>query len=218
VVSTGDSGAATTACPPALGSAAVKGVDLPASDPLVLSVGGTSLHAAQPSGDYHDETAWNLPTSAGGPRAGGGGFSRLVARPSFQDGVAGIGATRGVPDVAADADPRTGLALVIIGSSGEVHLGAGGTSAAAPLWAGVVALADQQAGRPLGNVDPALYTIARGAHGAAAFHDVTSGDNSVTIGRKKITGYTAARGWDAVTGWGSPDAAVLIPLLAAAAS
>lgn len=216
VMSTGDSGAATTACPPALGSATVKGVDLPASDPLVLSVGGTSLRAERPSGGYRSESAWNLPASAGGPRAGGGGFSRLIARPSYQDGVAGIGATRGVPDVAADADPRTGLALVIAGSGAQkLHVGAGGTSAGAPFWAGVVALADQQAGHPLGDIDPALYAIARGAHGATAFHDVTSGGNSMALGGTTIAGYQARRGWDAVTGWGTPDVQVLVPLLAA---
>ena len=82
VVSTGDSGAATTACPPETGSAAIKGVDLPASDPLALAVGGTSLQASRTTGAYLGESAWNIPPSAGGPRAGGGGFSGCSTGPS----------------------------------------------------------------------------------------------------------------------------------------
>jgi subtilase family serine protease len=120
VVSTGDSGAATTACPPETGSAAVKGVDLPASDALTLAVGGTSLQASQATGAYTGETAWNVPLTAGRPAAGGGGFSRLFPRPAYQDGIAGIGATRGVPDVAADADYRPGMAIAFSGGKDYV--------------------------------------------------------------------------------------------------
>jgi subtilase family serine protease len=215
VVSTGDSGAATTACPPETGSAAVKGVDLPASGPLALAVGGTSLHASQSTGAYIGETAWNIPPSAGGPKAGGGGFSRLFPRPAYQDGIAGIGATRGVPDVVADADPRTGMALAISdGGQDYILIGGGGTSVAAPLWAAVIALADQYAGRDLGFVNPALYRIGRSAYYHQAFHDVTTGTNTVLLPTQTITGYQAAPGWDPVTGWGSPNAQVLVPLVA----
>jgi subtilase family serine protease len=215
VVSTGDSGAADTACPPGTGSAGVKGVDLPASDPLALSVGGTSLQASQATGAYLGETAWNIPPAAGGPRAGGGGFSRLFARPVYQDGIAGLGASRGVPDVAADADPGTGMALAISdGGKNDLLIGAGGTSAAAPLWAAVIALADQYAGRSLGFVNPALYQIGRSRYYHQAFHDVTAGTNTVELPTGTIAGYRAAPGWDPVTGWGSPDAQVLVPLLA----
>ena len=219
VVSTGDSGAATTACPLETGSAAVKGVDLPASDPLTLSVGGTSLQASQATGAYTGETAWNTPPSAEEPAAGGGGFSRLFPRPAYQDGIAGIGPTRGVPDVAADADHRPGIAIAF--SGGGKHytlLGGGGVSVAAPLWAAVIALADQYAGRHLGLVNPALYQIGRSAHYHQAFHDVTTGTNTVTFPTQTITGYHAAPGWDPVTGWGSPNAQVLVPLLARYAS
>jgi len=212
VVSTGDSGAATTACPPETGSAAVKGVDLPASDPLALAVGGTSLQASRTTGAYIGETAWNIPP---GPQAGGGGFSRVFPRPAYQDGIAGIGATRGVPDVAADADHRTGMAFAF--SDGRQHyilIGGGGTSVAAPLWAAVIALADQYAGRDLGFVNPALYRIGRSAHYHQAFHDVTTGTNTVKFPTQTITGYQAAPGWDPVTGLGSPNAQVLVPLLA----
>ncbi len=215
VVSTGDSGAVTTACPPETGSAAVKGVDLPASDPLALAVGGTSLQASPVTGAYIDESAWNIPASAGGPRAGGGGFSRLFPRPAYQNGIAGIGATRGVPDVAADADPRTGMALAINGGGQDnILIGAGGASAAAPLWAAVIALADQYAGRDLGFVNPALYRIGRSAYYHQAFHDVTTGTNTVNFPTRTITGYQATLGWDPVTGWGSPQAQALVPLLA----
>jgi len=215
VISTGDSGAATTPCPGAGTAAApVKGVDLPASDPLTLAVGGTSLQASRTTGAYIGETAWNIPLPAGGPGASGGGLSRVFPRPAYQDGIVGIGATRGVPDVAADADPRTGMALAISGAGDYVLIGAGGTSAAAPLWAAVIALADQYAGRHLGFVNPAIYRIGRSAYYHQAFHDITTGTNTVTFPAQTITGYQAGPGWDPVTGWGSPDAQVLVPLLA----
>jgi subtilase family serine protease len=90
VISTGDSGAATTACPGAgTGNTSVKGVDLPASDPLTLAVGGTSLQASRTTGAYTGEAAWNIPLQAGGPKASGGGFSLLFARPAYQDGIGG---------------------------------------------------------------------------------------------------------------------------------
>jgi subtilase family serine protease len=221
VISTGDSGAATTACPPETGAAMVRGVDWPASAPLALAVGGTSLQASRATGAYSGETGWNIPAAEAGrstPAASGGGFSRLFPRPAYQDGIAGIGATRGVPDVAADADPGTGMALAFSGGGGNITIGAGGTSAAAPLWAAVIALADQYAGQDLGLVNPALYQIGRSASYHQAFHDVTTGTNTVEFATQTITGYQAAPGWDPVTGWGSPDAQVLVPLLARYAS
>ena len=179
VVSAGDSGAATDPCPGAGTAAApVKGVNWPASDPLALAVGGTSLQASRTTGAYIGETAWN--TRGSSPEASGGGFSRLFPRPAYQDGIASIGATRGVPDVAADADPSPGMALAISdGGHDDILIGAGGTSAAAPLWAAVIALADQYAGRDLGFINPALYRIGRSAHYHQAFHDVTTGTNTV---------------------------------------
>ena len=89
-----------------------------------------------------------------------------------------------------------------------------GTSAGAPFWAGLVAIADQYAHRDLGFINPSLYRIARSASYRAAFHDVTTGDNTVRFGTVTVSGYRAAPGWDPVTGWGSPDAQVLVPLLA----
>jgi subtilase family serine protease len=183
-------------------------VNMPASDPLVLGVGGTILDAS-PGGAYLGEMAWNDNTEASG-----GGYSSLFPRPAYQDGLARARATRGVPDVAANADPAGAMAIEY--GDGEVRA-ATGTSSSAPLWAGVIALADQEAGRPLGFVNPAIYAIARGPAYHQAFHDVVTGDNSVLWPTGVFTGYNAGPGWDPVTGWGSPDAQYLVPLLANAA-
>jgi subtilase family serine protease len=194
-----------------------KEVNLPAADPLVLAAGGTNLTANHKSGAYIAESAWGLPFGDPGSQfqASGGGFSRVIARPSYQDGVPGIGAYRGVPDVAAIASPHTGMAVITSTGGGSYTIeGHGGTSASAPLWAGLIALADQYAGRHLGSVNSAIYRIGRGPQYHKAFHDVTSGDNSVSFPPETITGYQAKAGWDPVTGWGSPDASVLVPLLA----
>jgi subtilase family serine protease len=209
VVATGDQGALGE------GSATpAKGIILPTSDPLVLAAGGTSLTANPVTGAYISETAWN-DGPGGGPSATGGGFSHVFDRPAYQDGVPGIGAMRGMPDVAADADSVTGMALAISAPGGGYEFfGAGGTSAAAPFWAGLIALADQEAGHPLGFVNPAIYRIAQGPLYHKAFHDITTGNNTVILNGITVTGYQAGPGWDPVTGWGTPDAQVLIPLLA----
>ena len=225
VAATGDTGAAGEPCAliDALGGSMSgfsprKEVVLVASDPLVLSAGGTTLDASHATGAWLGETAWGLPDGSPGSafQASGGGFSRLFGRPSYQNGVPGIGSMRGVPDVAADGDPVTGIA-VITGNPGGGYAVSGhaGTSASAPLWAGIIALADQYAGRHLGFVNPALYRIARSSQYHRAFHDVTAGSsNAAEFPHATITGYRAAPGWDPVTGWGSPDAQVLVPLLA----
>jgi subtilase family serine protease len=218
VVSSGDRGAAGDACPGvATGPVPVEQPDLPAADPLVTAVGGTSLQASHATGAYASETVWSLVPAQPqeNPAASGGGFSRLFTRPAYQDAVPGIGpAERGVPDVAADADPATGMALAFSGDGASYFIGAGGTSAAAPLWAALIALADQDAGHQLGLVNPAIYRIARGPAYHQAFHDITFGSNGVSVSGKTLSGYRAAPGWDPVTGWGSPDASVLVPLLA----
>jgi subtilase family serine protease len=201
VASSGDSGALSDQGPP-------RQVNMPASDPLVLAVGGTILDAARPAGTYLGEMAFNDDAEASG-----GGYSSLFARPSYQDGVARIGATRGVPDVAANADSIGAMALAF----GDGSLGpASDANAATPLWAAVIALADQEAGQPLGFVNPALYAIARGPAYHQAFHDVVTGDNSMLWTTGVFVGYNAGPGWDPVTGWGSPDAQYLVPLLARA--
>jgi subtilase family serine protease len=207
VAASGDSGAVSDEGLP-------KQVSLPASDPLVLAVGGTSLDANPATGAYYGELAWDHVNSQGDDDASGGGFSYLFSRPSYQDGVAGIGTNRGVPDVSADADTATGMA-VAIGDGGQryIVIPARGTSAATPFWAGIVALADQFAGRHPGFVNAGIYRIGRSTYYHKAFHDVTAGDNTVMLPSTVVTGYEAGPGWDPVTGWGSPDAQVLVPLL-----
>jgi hypothetical protein len=89
-----------------------------------------------------------------------------------------------------------------------------GTSAATPLWAALIALADQYSGRHLGFVNPAIYRIGRSTSYHQAFHDITTGNSTVTLPQGTITDYRASPGWDPVTGWGSPNAQALIALLA----
>jgi hypothetical protein len=194
----------------------VKQVNLPAADPLVLAAGGTSLTADHKTGAYISESAWGLPFGDPGSQfqASGGGLSSVIPRPSYQDDMAGIGAYRGVPDVAANASPHTAMAVVTSTGDGKYTIsGNGGTSASAPTWAGLIALADQYADRHLGFVNAAISRIGRSTLYHKAFHDITSGDNTVRFPPKTIKGYQATPGWDPVTGWGSPDASVLVPLL-----
>jgi subtilase family serine protease len=208
--SSGDNGAVSNS----YGGTPVKEVSLPASDPLALAVGGTTLTANPSTGAYVSETTWN--GAAGSfsvtPGASGGGFSHRYARPAYQDGVPGISKRRGVPDVAGDANQQGGLPIVLVSGSGSAINTAPGTGAATALWAGLMALADQEAHHGLGFVNPAIYRIARGASYHKAFHDITTGDN-LTLGPVSYT-YHAGPGWDPVTGWGSPNAQTLIPLLA----
>ena len=174
-------------------------VDFPASSPHVLACGGTRLTG---SGDaISSEVVWNEQASNEG--ATGGGVSSVFAKPSWQSGAnvpAPPGSTggRGVPDVAGDADPATGYTIRVDGQS----LVIGGTSAVAPLWAGLIAVANQKNGSPAGFINPLIYA----ANGKGGFHDITEGNNG---------SFSAGPGWDACTGLGSPNAAALIPLLAA---
>ncbi len=224
VAASGDTGAAGEPCAlaDALGGSLTgftprKEVSLVVSDPLVLAAGGTTLNASHPTGAWTSETAWGLPDGSPGNafQASGGGFSHLFRKPSYQDNVPGISDMRGLPDVAADGDSVTGIALITANADGGYTLsGHAGTSASAPLWAGLIALADQYAHRHLGFVDPAIYQIARSPQYHQAFHDITAGpSNTAEFPPTTITGYRPAPGWDPVTGWGSPDAQVLIPLL-----
>jgi subtilase family serine protease len=224
VAATGDVGAAGEPCAliTALGGSGpsytpMREVLLVASDPLVLSVGGTTLDASHKTGAWIGETAWGLPYGDPGSffQASGGGFSHLFARPSYQNGVHGIGAMRGVPDVAADGNPHTGFPVVTSSAGGGYTIsGHAGTSAAAPTWAGIIALADQYAKRHLGFVNPAIYQVARSSQYHQAFHDITMGNNTAEFPPETIAGYRAGPGWDPVTGWGSPSAEALVPLLA----
>src|SRR5579863_7992408 len=142
----------------------------PADEPWVTSVGGTTVVR---NGSTIQESVWNSNNGAGG-----GGFSNFFPTPSFQQTLPAsvqseLNHRRGVPDVAADADPSTGLAIYF---SGQWAL-AGGTSAAAPLWAGLMAIADQMVGHPLGFINPTLYKLAGSSRYAQDFHDIASGNN-----------------------------------------
>jgi subtilase family serine protease len=231
VAATGDTGAAGEPC--ALIDALSGGINssfiprrevgLVASDPLVLSAGGTTLHASR-TGTWTGESTWGLPdgTPGTGFQASGGGFSHLFRRPSYQSGVHAIGSMRGVPDVAADANPspHSGLPVVTSNRGGGYTISEhGGTSASAPIWAGIIALADQYGNRHLGFVNPAIYKIARSPRYHQAFHDITAGaPNTAEFPHRTIAGYRASPGWDPTTGWGSPNATVLVPLLASSAN
>jgi subtilase family serine protease len=210
--SSGDDGAALPSCD---GSGWIKSVSAPASDPLVTGVGGTHLDATQPAGHYVSETTWNDEFGATG-----GGFSTLYQRPAYQRGLP-VHGSRGVPDVSYSADINGGL-LIAWSQGLPAQVGGifdfGGTSAGSPQWAAIIALADQSAHQRIGYLNPVLYQIAATPLRSYAFHDITTGDNTVTLADASgnpvtITGYSAGTGWDPVTGLGSPDAAHLIKLL-----
>ena len=206
----GDFGAAQGGC---TGFAFFQSAGSPASDPLVTAVGGTHLNASFTSGAYHSETVWNNSGENPDFGAGGGGFSTIYPRPSYQNAAHTGSRFRGVPDVAYDADVYGG----VLGVCSECNFGLqsfavfGGTSAGTPQWAAIAALADQAAGHRLGLLNPALYTIAAGASYHDAFHDITTGNNSWDV--SLFTGYQAGPGWDPASGLGSPNVARLIRLL-----
>ena len=180
-------------------------VNFPADVPWVTTVGGTTLMR---SANTYNETAW---------QGSGGGFSKFFNEPDFQKSLpqavqSQLNGRRGLPDIAADADPTTGMAFYVAGQWQQV----GGTSASTPLWAGIIAVADQMAGHPLGFINPGIYKVASSANAQQDFRDITSGNNSFFSGNVQVTGYQAVAGWDAVTGWGAPNAAKLLPDLIAA--
>jgi subtilase family serine protease len=190
-----------------------RAVSWPATDPLVTAVGGTQLSLRANGTRIAPDTAWT---------DSGGGTSIAFGRPSYQNGVAAVtGSARGVPDVAMDASCKS--AVAVYGSfypSGGRWSSVCGTSLATPLFAGVVALADQYAGhgRPhgLGLINPAIYTIAaRHEPGIVA---VLTGSNSQTFDQNgaqyTVPGYTAGPGYNLVTGVGTIDAASFVPELA----
>ena len=174
-------------------------VDFPASSPWVLACGGTRLIGS--NGQIQSETVWNDGTNGG---ATGGGVSTHFSKPAYQNNVnvptpKGSGNTtgRGVPDVAGNADPVTGYKIFVDGQEGVV----GGTSAVAPLWAGLIALFNAELGKNVGWFNPTIYsTFAQ----HKALRDITSGTNGA---------YKAGTGWDACTGYGTPNGQAMLNLL-----
>jgi kumamolisin len=163
-------------------------VDFPASSPHVLACGGTKITVSGTT--LTNEVVWNDESQSGG--ATGGGVSAVFPLPTWQQNANVSGATnggsgRGVPDVAGDAAPATGYSIEVDGETEVV----GGTSAVAPLWAGLIALLNQKLGKPVGFLNPQIYPLL----GSAAFRDITQGTNGA---------YNAGVGWDACTGLGSP--------------
>ena len=172
-------------------------VDFPASAPHALGCGGTTLRIA--NGKIASETVWNELPNHG---AGGGGISKLFQVPAYQSRTklpanvdTGNGG-RGVPDVCGNADPETGYQVLVDGQQQTF----GGTSAVAPLWAGLITLLNESLGKPVGFMQPQIYKPAA----ATGFHDITKGNNP---------SYKAGAGWDACTGNGSPNGAELLQAL-----
>jgi subtilase family serine protease len=172
------------------------GVMAPSDDPNLTVVGGTSLTTSGAGGPWQSESAWS---------GSGGGTSTVYTIPSYQQAVnmgASGGSTkmRNIPDVALTAD----IQMFLIQSNGQA-IAVGGTSAAAPLWAGFVALANQQAAantRPrVGFLNPLVYAIGSSGNYGVDFNDITHGSNN---------GFSAVTGYDLTTGWGSPAGQHLI--------
>jgi kumamolisin len=173
-------------------------VDLPACLPPVLACGGTKLTLSGTT--IKTEVVWN--ELAANEGATGGGVSDIQPIPTYQAhaGVPVQKATkfagRGVPDVAGDADPVTGYKVRVDGQNTVI----GGTSAVAPLWAGLIALINQEMGKAVGFVQPALYQMI----GTQSFHEITKGNNN---------GYQAGPNWNPCTGLGSPNGAAILKAL-----
>jgi subtilase family serine protease len=222
LAASGDEGAAQLTCD---GSSYVQAASSPASDPLVIGVGGTELHAAgycitslgcdpkkNPApGTYQGEIAWNEPDYGA---ATGGGFSVLYNQPFYQLLAFHTSKQRGVPDVSYGAAINYGvLTYLDIPGYEPGYYSFGGTSVGTPQWGAIMAIADQKAGHDLGFINLALYLIAADKRAYAAdFFDITSGNNSV-VEDVPVTGYNAGPGWDATTGLGSPVADLLVNAL-----
>jgi kumamolisin len=176
-------------------------VDFPASSPYALACGGTELTA--PGDKYGNEQVWNETVNQEG--ATGGGVSDYFPKPAYQANAnvppsvnPGNFVGRGMPDVCGDADPVTGYDVHVDGQASVI----GGTSAVAPLWAGLAACISSSLGTKVGNLTSLVYTQLALVSGT--FHDVTSGNNGA---------YSAGPGWDPCTGWGSPDGSAILAAL-----
>ena len=175
-------------------------VDFPASSPYALACGGT--HLVGSGSTITDEEVWDDLPSDG---ATGGGISATFPLPTWQANAhvppsvnPGAFVGRGLPDVAGDADPDTGYQVDVDGQNTVI----GGTSAVAPLWAGLIACFNGTLKTPVGYFNPTLYQQV--ATKAGTFRDITTGNNG---------SYKAGPGWDACSGWGSPNGAAILQVL-----
>lgn len=250
LAASGDTGASDDYCDPRSGCAdpndvfccdSSRSISWPASDPLVTAVGGTQLSLDSEGDRTAPDRVWNDPSSTFGVTgpaytlgASAGGRSTVFARPPFQDGVADVvGGRRGTPDIAMSAADSGAVDFYDTADPFVAGWGiGGGTSEATPLLAGVVALADQVAGRSLGDLNPALYAMAR--RGAPdGIVSISVGDNSSTFclpadfqsdgacassaDLVTVPGFAANGSYNDATGWGTVDAALFVPALARAA-
>jgi len=211
-VSSGDGGISGNQLLGVIATRSGQNVEDPGSQPLVTSVGGTTLTLGSTQA-WSSEIVWNEWSKKGG--ATGGGVSAYWTIPAFQlksgKSVAtangGSATYRNVPDVAADADPYTGYSIYSTAEKGWISIG--GTSLASPLWAGMMSIvnADRVAKNlaRIGYFNTRLYSTSPGA----SFHDITVGNNSTT----KVTGFTAGKGYDDVSGWGSVNLGAWLPTI-----
>jgi kumamolisin len=177
-------------------------VDFPASDDLVTGCGGTRLVSTDKK-TIKSETVWNDGSNGG---ATGGGVSKVIQVPTYQqglqstrsDGTKAALTGRGVPDIAGDADPATGYNVLVDGQTFPI----GGTSAVAPLMAGLIALLNQKLSKPVGPMNPTLYTLQKS--GKNVCRDITEGNNG---------DFAATPNWDACTGLGVPNGTALLGAL-----
>ena len=182
-------------------------VDFPSSSPFALACGGTTLKGS--GNKITSETVWNEVANQAG--ATGGGISNAFPLPQYQQAAKVPKqpqtnfAGRGVPDISGNADPLTGYQVRVNGQNVVV----GGTSAVSPLWAALVAQFNQQLGRPVGFLNPKLYSAQKGA-----LRDITSGNND----DGNLGFYKAQNGWDACTGLGTPDGVALLQMLSSSSS
>ena len=189
----------------------------PSSSPNITQVGGTTLTTSGPGGDWVSETVWNWGNEFG-PNYDGigssGGISTFYPIPSWQQGIdmiANKGSTtfRNIPDVA-----MTGDNVYVIADNGASYPGTGGTSVAAPLWAGFMALVNQQAAQngipAVGFINPTIYAIGKGSS-STSFHDIATGDNTWS---RSLDLFFAVPGYDLCAGWGTPNGIDLISALA----
>ncbi|HWW22396.1 MAG TPA: protease pro-enzyme activation domain-containing protein [Edaphobacter sp.] len=213
-------------------------VDFPASSPFVTGAGGTMFNEGSATGatsywsasngtdsgsaiSYIPETVWNETSSTNGLASGGGGASLFFAKPSWQVGT-GVpaDASRDVPDISLNAASghdgylfcsKSSCSSGYRDASGNLNV-VGGTSVAAPTFAGILALVEQKIGSRIGNANPTIYGLANSTYYGTVFHDITSGNNespcdigTVNCPNGGSIGYTATPGYDLASGWGSID-------------